>query len=103
VAVTAKDGVPLFGPTLPKPAVFSVDDPRSFRDFFLSKRELPSSRLSLLLLTQLTEFLAPSLGPHCVRAVINAELAAYRTASFSRKLRVARRAMLDDISLKYWT
>jgi hypothetical protein len=98
VAVTAKDGVPLFGPTLPKPAVFSVDDPRSFRDFFLSKRELPSS-LSPLLLSHT----AHRASFWVVRAVINAELAAYRTASFSRKLRVARRAMLDDISLKYWT
>lgn len=64
VSVASKEDVPVFGPPLPKPAVFRKDD--SFKDFLLAK-------------------------------MINAELAAYRTVYFSKRLRLGRRALLDEL------
>lgn len=56
--------MPVFGPPLPKPAVFRKDN--NFKDFLLAK-------------------------------MINAELAAYRTMYFSKRLRLGRRALLDAL------
>jgi len=58
--------VPLFGPPLPRPAIFEKD--ATFKDFLLAK-------------------------------MINAELAAYRTLYFSKRLRLGRRVLLENSSL----
>jgi len=64
VSVASKEDVPLFGPPLPRPAIFEKD--ATFKDFLLAK-------------------------------MINAELAAYRTLYFSKRLRLGRRALLDEL------
>ncbi len=69
ISICSKEDVPLFGPTLPKPAIYEKGD--SFRDFLFAK-------------------------------LINAELASYRTVYFSKRLRLGRKALLDDLVTKFF-
>ena len=71
ISISSRDDVPLFGPPLPKPPIFTFTDREAFRDFFFAK-------------------------------LINSESAAQTSFYFSKKLRLGRRAILNDLALTFF-